>query len=280
MFEAGIKAINKQIPTYFKFDVSLSMVKVIFCLAALVCLTYQASAFDVVCYFESWTFYSQENKIDLNGYEKTCTHLIYSFAKLDEATNTIQPYDTWLDLNQKGYERATSLRKQNPNLKVMIAIGGWNEGSDKYSKMVLNPASRATFVRSVVSFLTKYNFDGIDIDWEYPTQRGGQAQDRANFAKLCNELSVALRPKRWLLTAATNAGPSVSSQAYDFSSLRTSLDKFHIMTYDLHGSWDGKAYHQAPIRRRPQDPSDFLTIDSSVAYYLQQGIRKSSLIKL
>jgi chitinase len=63
------------------------------------------------------------------------------------------------------YRRWNYLRTVNPNLTTMIAIGGWNEGSDKYSRMASNAASRKTFVDSVVKFLQKYDFDGIDLDW-------------------------------------------------------------------------------------------------------------------
>ena len=54
-------------------------------------------------------------------------------------------------------------------MTTMIAIGGWNEGSDKYSRMASNPSSRKTFVDSVVKFLQKYDFDGLDVDWYYFT---------------------------------------------------------------------------------------------------------------
>lgn len=47
----------------------------------------------------------------------------------------------------------------------MIAIGGWNEGSVKYSNMAANPESRKTFVNSVMDFLERYDFDGLDFDW-------------------------------------------------------------------------------------------------------------------
>jgi len=47
----------------------------------------------------------------------------------------------------------------------MIAIGGWNEGSIKYSEMAKSPASRKEFVDSVVKFLETHNFDGLDLDW-------------------------------------------------------------------------------------------------------------------
>ena len=76
----------------------------------------------------------------------------------------------------------------NPELKTLIAIGGWGEGSEKYSDMARDAALRKTFVQSVVSFLQLYDFDGFDIDWEYPAARGGAPEDKENFPILVSEL--------------------------------------------------------------------------------------------
>ena len=54
------------------------------------------------------------------------------------------------------FPQATDLRKIYKHLKVMIAIGGWNEGSTKYSQMAADPAKRGKFVNSTVAFLQKY----------------------------------------------------------------------------------------------------------------------------
>ena len=64
--------------------------------------------------------------------------------------------------------KATNLKEDYPHLTVTLAIGGWNEGSTKYSEMSSDPLKREIFVNSVIRFLRIHNFDGLDIDWEYP----------------------------------------------------------------------------------------------------------------
>lgn len=65
------------------------------------------------------------------------------------------------------YERVVEYKRYG--IKVSLAIGGWNDSAgDKYSKLVNDAGARARFVEHVVSFLEKYGFDGLDLDWEYP----------------------------------------------------------------------------------------------------------------
>ena len=73
-----------------------------------------------------------------------------------------------MDDGLQGFKKATDLKYAYPKLKVTLAIGGWNEGSKKYSEMAADPNKRKIFTASVVSFLQEHNFDGLDLDWEYP----------------------------------------------------------------------------------------------------------------
>jgi len=67
----------------------------------------------------------------------------------------------------------------------MLAIGGWNEDSSRFSSMVVDSVRRREFVKNAVKFLMQNHFDGLDLDWEYPAFRdGGKTRDRNNYANL------------------------------------------------------------------------------------------------
>lgn len=58
-------------------------------------------------------------------------------------------------------------KKDNPQLTVLLSIGGWNFHSSFWSNMASTSANRAKFIASCQTFLDM-GVDGIDIDWEYP----------------------------------------------------------------------------------------------------------------
>ncbi|XP_040579721.1 probable chitinase 2 [Lepeophtheirus salmonis] len=233
----------------------------------------------VVCYWGTWSNYRPKDGAfkpeDIDA--SLCTHLIYSFAGLDETESKIKSLDPWMDLEENyglaGYRKVTDLKYSRPDLKVSIAIGGWNEGSKKYSAMARDAEKRALFVESVVNFLNKYNFDGLDIDWEYPAKRGGVPDDKKNFILLIQELHVAFKKHNFLLTAAIGAAPSTIDKAYDIPYMYKYLDYVHVMCYDYHGKWDRKAGHNAPLYGRPDEtPQDrVLNVDYTINYLIKKG---------
>lgn len=98
----------------------------------------------MVCFFGSWAVYRPGNgKFDVEDIDPNlCTHVIYSFTGLS-MQNEIQLLDAWNDVydnyGKGAMMRFVGLKKLNPNLKALVAIGGWNEGSEKYSRVKLNP---------------------------------------------------------------------------------------------------------------------------------------------
>jgi chitinase len=75
--------------------------------------------------------------------------------------------------------------------------------------------SRKRFIDSVVSFLKRYDFDGFDLDWEYPANRGGAPEDKKNFALLVREFREEFDEYGYTLSAAVSAGEAVIRSAYD-----------------------------------------------------------------
>ncbi|CAG0882388.1 unnamed protein product, partial [Darwinula stevensoni] len=112
------------------------------------------------------------------------------------------------DLDEEGgYRKLVRLLEViGPDLKVTLAVSWWGEGRRMYLPLAMGPARRESFVRSVVEYPNKHDFDRFDLDWEYPGAADGSEScvDEDNFLYFCQESSEAFAAvgKRWELTAA------------------------------------------------------------------------------
>ncbi|KAM7354055.1 chitinase 10 [Cochliomyia hominivorax] len=245
--------------------------------------TANAGEFKVVCYFTNWAWYRQGGgkflPEDIDA--ELCSHIVYGFAVLNRQTLTIQPHDSWADLDNKFYERVAAYRKKGT--RVTVAIGGWNDSAgDKYSRLVRSAEARARFIRHVMEFIEKYGFDGLDLDWEYPVCwqvdcKKGTADEKEGFSALVRELSKAFKPKGLLLSAAVSPNQKVIDAGYDVPELTKYFDWIAVMAYDYHGQWDKKTGHVAPMYDHPEGTVGF-NANFSINYWLQQGADRSKLI--
>lgn len=233
----------------------------------------------VGCYFESWAGYSKNDAHfvaeDINP--NVCTIINYSFAQLKD--NAIALMDPDLDENgQHMIRRVVALRKHNPHLTVMISLGGWSEGSTKYSEMVRSEAHRKHFIQSVVKFLQAHDLDGLDLDWEYPAfsgvkdgdRRPGRAEDKHDYVTLLKELKEAFKSHGFILTAAVAAGHEQMERSYDMPALSKYLDFINVMSYDYNEG--GHTSHNAPLSGHGE------TVHATIDYWLKHGTDPKKLL--
>lgn len=87
----------------------------------------------VICYYGSWATYRPfPAKYDVSTIDTSlCTHVVYTFAGLDTSTGKITSLDSWNDIDLGNYKKFTALEGVVP----LLGVGGWNEGSLKYSQV-------------------------------------------------------------------------------------------------------------------------------------------------
>ena len=211
-----------------------------------------------VGYYQSWAKYRTpachplqpaDIPVSTFGY----THLIYSFADIHPDTGELRPYNGVTD-EETLYAEFNSLKTGSSSsssangllLRTSIAVGGWNMDQALFVRISSSEESRLLFAKSVVTFVVRHDFDGIDFDWEYPAMpdRRGTPDDYTNYPKLVQAVREALADetltsgKEYLVTMAIPISPDKLDTGYDFITLSKYVDWFHIMSYDVHGSWE------------------------------------------
>ncbi|KQN97986.1 MULTISPECIES: glycoside hydrolase family 18 protein [Stenotrophomonas] len=167
-------------------------------------------------------------------------------------------------------------RTVNPALKIVLSIGGWGAGN--FSEAAATAAARARFIDSGVALLHRFDLDGLDIDWEYPTLGDADIShspdDRRNFTLLLEALRARLdreggkRP--YLLTIAAAEGRF--AEGLELPRIARSLDWINLMTYDFHGSLTPTTGHHSGLARSALAPADGRTTEGAVRYFLDAGV--------
>ena len=269
----------------------------------------------VIGYFPEWAYKAEErnyfNATDLQW--DSLTHIQYSFGMIDGETNeltfgdrhaAIEETFAGMDLSYNGevieldptlpyqghFNVLQVMKRQFPDVKLLMSVGGW-AGSRNFYTMLDTDEGIETFADSAVEFIRAYGFDGVDIDFEFPssTSQSGNPDDfdlseprRDTINERYNVFMRVLREKldaasqqdgeQYLLTAAVSASSwvlgGVASNEY-----ANYLDFLSIMSYDFHGGWNNYVENQANIYGDPADRETagmmlpVLSLDWAYKYY-------------
>lgn len=206
------------------------------------------------------------------------SHINYAFANIKDG-QIIEGFQN----DAENFSVLNSLKDKNPNLKILISVGGWT-WSGNFSDMALTQESRALFIKSAVEFIERYHLDGLDLDWEYPGLPGNnntyRAEDRENFVALLKEsrqaLDAAGNGKHYLLTIAAGASQSFID-ANDMGEAAKYLDFVNLMTYDYAGEWGNITGHHANLYSSEYTISKN-SADASVKLFANAGVPMEKIV--
>lgn len=242
----------------------------------------------VIGYYISWGRYNHfGNYTPLKIRGDIYTHINYAFAGVSEAGEVIKADPgAWGD--DANFAELKQLKKTYPHLKTLISVGGGGKGSKYFSNAALTQQSREKFANSAVQFIRSNGFDGVDIDWEFPTftthpENVIRSEDLANFPLLFKTLRATLDAagqadgKRYLLTLASEANP-VNIPKIDWKTVASYVDWINVMSYEYAGAWSLESGHVAPLFADPiSGKPDKYNVDGTIQAYLQHSVAPSKL---
>jgi chitinase len=208
------------------------------------------------------------------------THICYAFANVHEDGTVHLESDS----DAENLDKLTALKAKNPQLKVLLSIGGW--GWSKYfSNAALTAAARKGFIDSAMGIVTRHKLDGLDIDWEYPGQRGDgnvfRPEDKKNFTLLLKELRKGLDT----LPDGRNRQLTVATGGFKLYLVKTEPRKFekyvdyvNIMTYDFSGFGGKFTGHHTNLKHSPADTHNGQSGVNAVEDHIAAGIPANKLV--
>lgn len=192
------------------------------------------------------------------------TQINYAFGLVDQNT-----FDRIIILNESRFAQIAALKEENPEINILLSLGGWGAGG--FSEMAADSVKRKAFALDCKRIVDKYNIDGIDVDWEYPSsdEAGISAtpDDINNFTLLIKDIREAIGSDK-ILTIATIA----DALYVDFPAVIDYLDMVNIMAYDI----ARPPYHHSPLYRSSH--AGRITTEEAVYAHIKAGVPPEKLV--
>jgi chitinase len=209
--------------------------------------------------------YRRPQKINFSLY----THLCHAFLVADE--------DGKIRENRSCPSRELVAQSHQAGVRVLLSLGGW--GWDKqFAAMVGKPEAEDRYVKSVMEIVEEYDYDGIDLDWEYPDTAEevvGFERLSRTFRKRLDELGQK-KGRRLFQTMAVSANPPTLKWLTNELLLET-MDWVNVMTYDYAGDWTNYAGHHSPLFASSKQPGAPRSTELTMKHLVDRGMPASRL---
>ena len=244
----------------------------------------------VIGYFPEWGVYAAHNNFtpDKVAYNQI-SHLNYGFAVLT-ADGIVATHDTGSGPTSM---MEIAERTKKAGVANIISVGGYTNSqicvincdqSGKEVKMfqaaTATPEKVERLANSIVDYMVKWKFDGVDIDWEYPTSE----KEADQYTQLIKSLRSKLdelgkqNDRYYQLSSAVTANHNNIKYINPAETVPL-LDSVNVMTYDYHGAFDPITGHNSPLYAHYNDTDAKFNIDSTMKEYnLQWNIPKDKLM--
>lgn len=196
----------------------------------------------IIAYWQTWTS-------SLKGCAKktpasnmplgSVSHINTAFAYIKPKTFTIHPID---GISIEHFKAVTNLKTKSPGTKVWLSIGGWTFSDNDtvtqpvWSDLSSTKENRKKFILGLEQFMSEWGFDGVDLDWEYPTaeDRRGKKEDTLNYLYLCQDIKAHFTQigRRWGLSFTAPASYWYMKH-FDIKGMAEAVDFVNLMTYDM-----------------------------------------------
>ncbi|MES2201679.1 MAG: glycosyl hydrolase family 18 protein [candidate division FCPU426 bacterium] len=226
----------------------------------------------VACPRNVWVFYpywSSTYNADKIPYDKV-THIAHAFVK---------PYTNGTLQVPSGYLEPLLISSAHAaGVKVIMSLGGAGDSSPSddsyyYKGIMANAASRTALVNNIEDFLRTNQYDGVDIDWEYPSNSNDRTRLNAFVLELRAKFNTSSDPNgpHWIISGDLSAD-QYYGQWWDVATLKFSMNYFNLMVYDMFGTWSNMSGHESPLHQSTMTgaggPSDSTNGEESLDYYM------------
>lgn len=217
--------------------------------------------------------------VGINNLDKITENHAKIFTRINMAFAVLRGSKLYIK-NEDNMVYLKKLKSYNDKLKIVLSIGG--AGAFGFSDMAMQPETRRIFIESMMKYIEKYDLNGIDLDWEFPTADWGgdhSPKDKENFTILLREMRESLdkyKKKKLILTIAAGVGKWFIDTT-EVSIYKDYLDEFMLMTYDLSGFGQELAGHHTILY-----PKKFvkhnMSASEGVELLVEQGVPKEKIV--